>query len=137
MKRFWQESRRLGEPGSGKPSRAPRLRLEIPLSFRFLKEDSWHEAKTENISLTGVLFHAGANLEVKTPIEMRFEWPIEIGGTGGVVICQGEIVRTVLAAQTDARPAFAAKILESRPATASLPDVRRIVGDDRGPMPKR
>ena len=85
------------------------------MSFRFLKEDSWHEAKTENISLTGVLFHVGENLEVKTPIEMRFEQPIEIGGTGRVVICQGEIVRTVLPAQTDARPAFAAKILRLRP----------------------
>ena len=120
MKRFWQESRRLGEPGFGKPSRAPRLHLEIPLSFRFPGGHSWFKAETKNISLTGVLFHAGENMEVNMPIEMRFEQPVEIGGTGGVVICQGEIVRTVLPAQTDARPAFAAKILRLRP-SANLP----------------
>ncbi len=54
-------------------------------------------------------------MPVQTPVEMRFDIPVMVGGKlGAEVICKGEIVRTVLPASTDDRACLAAKILHYR-----------------------
>jgi len=95
------------------PPRAQRFDFQLPLRYRASGETAWQEGRTENISRTGVLFWVGRSMEAHTPVEISFEMPVEVGGERGAeVVCQGEIVRTVLPATTDAQPALAARILE-------------------------
>jgi hypothetical protein len=94
-------------------TRAQRYPIQVALRYRTASESEWHRGQTENISRSGVLFQADRVLEVNTPVELSFPLPVEVGGEpGALVFCEGRIVRTVLPATTDARPALAAKILD-------------------------
>lgn len=94
-------------------SRAQRYPIQVGLRYRPASGTEWLQGQTQNISRSGVLFQADAVLEVKTPVELSFPLPVEIGGEpGALVFCEGLIVRTVLPATADARPALAAKILD-------------------------
>jgi hypothetical protein len=63
-----------------------------------------------NISRSGVLFHAGKMVELNTPVEMEFVQPAVLGGRAeDLVHCRAKIVRTILPAASDTRPALAAK----------------------------
>jgi len=97
---------------SGK-TRARRYPIQVGLRYRTASETQWHQGQTQNISRSGILFQGDILLEAKTPVELSFPLPVEIGGEpGALVFCEGQIVRTVLPATTDARPALAAKILD-------------------------
>ena len=95
--------------------RAARFVIQIPLRYRTSGETNWHEGRIENISRSGVLFRAEHHLEPKTPVEMSFVLPVEIGGeVGAEVICGGYIVRTVETLTPDNLPGLAAAILDYR-----------------------
>ncbi len=98
--------------GSGS-TRAQRFPLNMLLHYRVSGERNWREGRTENISRSGVLFRGEHVVEPNTPVEMSFVLPMEISGQGAAeVVCQGNIVRTVLATGTDTLPALAAAILD-------------------------
>jgi hypothetical protein len=89
--------------------------IQMPLRCRLSGEREWLDARTENISRSGVLFLASGLMDVNAPIEMSFVLPVEVGGRpGAMVLCQGQVVRTILPAMTDDSPAMAAKILNYR-----------------------
>ena len=95
--------------------RASRVPIEFTLRYRPGGEVGWSEARTINISRSGVLFEAEESLEIDTPIEMNFDMPPEFGGAAGIVVtCRGKVVRTILPPSTDAPPAVAATIEEYR-----------------------
>ena len=73
-----------------------------------------------------MLFWAVQSLKAKTPVEMIFEMPIEIGGEiGAQVACRGEIVRSVVSGKDHAGNLFAASIVEYRFRRGG---VRRVAG---------
>lgn len=97
------------DPGS----RASRYTVSIPVRYRPLGDLGWTQTKTINISMTGVLFETSDQFDVEAPIELSFDAPVEIGGTGqGELTCIGQIVRTMMTPSTDAPPAAAASITD-------------------------
>ena len=74
--------------------RAQRFALELPVRYRRIGEAEWLDGKTENISHSGVLFHAGQALGIDTPVEIRIALRVATpAGTGSEVICRARIVR--------------------------------------------
>lgn len=95
--------------------RAERFPVHTPLRYRLSGDIDWREGRTENISCTGVLFRAEEMLAIDTAIEMQFDLAAEVEeGGGAMVICSGQIVRTLLPPASDAAPAMAAHIHEYR-----------------------
>ena len=99
-------------------SRAPRFQLHLPLKYRRLDEDKWHDGETRDISRSGLLFQAGDLtqphlLQPSVQLEINLVLPAEIAGISPTeVVCRGEIVRTVKVAGEEMPPALAAKILQ-------------------------
>jgi two-component system, cell cycle sensor histidine kinase and response regulator CckA len=94
-------------------SRAPRFQLNLPLKYRRLDEEKWHEGETRNISRSGLLFQAEDLLQPNVQLEINLVLPSEIAGLSPTeVVCRGEIVRTVRSAEEKMPPALAAKILQ-------------------------
>jgi hypothetical protein len=99
------------EPGS----RASRYTISIPVRYRPLGDIGWTQTKTINISLTGVLFETEADLHENVPIELSFDAPVEIGGSGQAELtCLGQVVRTIMPPSSDAPPLAAAAITDFR-----------------------
>src|SRR6202167_4059486 len=95
------------------PSRAPRFYLQLPLKYRRLDEENWHDGETRNISRSGLLFQAEDVLQPAMQLEINLVLPAEIAGLSPTeVICRGEIVRTVKSTAEEMPPALAAKILQ-------------------------
>ncbi len=96
-------------------SRAQRFQLQLPLKYRRLDEEKWHDGKTRNISRSGLLFQAEDLVQPNVVLEINLVLPAEIAGLSPTeVVCRGEIVRTVTADQEEMPPALAAKILQYR-----------------------
>jgi PAS domain S-box-containing protein len=99
-------------------SRAPRFQLNLPLKYRRLDEEKWHEGETRNISRSGLLFQADDFLQPdllqpNVQLEINLVLPAEIAGlTPTEVVCRGQIVRTVQPSGEKMPPALAAKILQ-------------------------
>src|ERR1700723_588607 len=99
-------------------SRAPRFQLNLPLNYRRLDEEKWHEGETRNISRSGLLFQAGDFLQPdllqpNVQLEINLVLPAEIAGLSPTeVVCRGQIVRTVQPSGEKMPPALAAKILQ-------------------------
>jgi DNA-binding response OmpR family regulator len=97
------------------PSRAQRFQLQLPLKYRRLDEDRWHEGRTRNISRSGLLFQAEDLLHPNVVLEINLVLPPEIAGLSPTeVVCRGEVVRTVQSEGEQMPPALAAKILQYR-----------------------
>src|SRR5580658_509600 len=97
------------------PFRARRFNLQLPLRYRPLGEKSWRPGTTENISRSGMLFHAQELLHPNAQLEISLVLPAEIAGLAATeVICRGEVVRLVESQQQGRGlpPALAAKILQ-------------------------
>jgi len=95
--------------------RAPRLLVQLPLRYRLPGEVRWRQGTTENVSRSGVLFHAEQSLQPRSELEINLVLPIEIEGIGGAeVLCRGEVVRIEHQEQADVSPALAARFLEYR-----------------------
>jgi hypothetical protein len=74
--------------------RARRFALQFRLYYREANSPQWFEAKTYNISRTGVLFNCSSPLRVDTPVELR----LQLAGVKGdehpvEVRCRGTVVR--------------------------------------------
>jgi len=94
-------------------SRAPRFQLHLPLKYRLLDEEKWHDGETRNISRSGLLFQAEDLLQPNVQLEINLVLPAEIAGLSPTeVVCRGQIVRTVKSAGEEMHPALAAKILQ-------------------------
>jgi PAS domain S-box-containing protein len=97
-------------------TRAQRFQLHLPLRYRRLGEQMWHEGKTENISRSGMLFQADEELQPSSQLEINLVLPAEIAGLSATeVVCRGEVVRTVAGnagTQGKISPALAARILQ-------------------------
>jgi two-component system, cell cycle sensor histidine kinase and response regulator CckA len=94
-------------------SRAQRFQLHLPLKYRRLDEEKWHEGETRNISRSGLLFQAEDPLQPNVILEINLVLPAEIAGLSPTeVICRGEVVRTVEHNGDKLPPALAAKILQ-------------------------
>jgi PAS domain S-box-containing protein len=94
-------------------SRAQRFQLHLPLKYRRLDEESWHDGETKNISRSGLLFQAEDLLQPNVILEINLVLPAEIAGLSATeVVCRGEVVRTVNPNGDKMPPALAAKILQ-------------------------
>ena len=94
-------------------SRAPRFQLHLPLKYRLLDEEKWHDGETRNISRSGLLFQAEDLIQPNVQLEINLVLPAEIAGLSPTeVVCRGQIVRTVKSAGEEMHPALAAKILQ-------------------------
>jgi PAS domain S-box-containing protein len=95
------------------PARAQRFQLHLPLRYRRLGENNWHQGKTENISRSGMLFQAEEALQPSAVLEINLVLPQEIAGLSETeVVCRGEVVRTVQPNGGTVTPALAARILQ-------------------------
>jgi PAS domain S-box-containing protein len=95
------------------PNRAQRFQLHLPLRYRRLGEDAWHQGETENISRSGMLFQAEETLQPTAQLEISLVLPAEIAGLSATeVVCRGEVVRTVERNGGRVSPALAARILQ-------------------------
>jgi PAS domain S-box-containing protein len=95
------------------PARAQRFHLQLPLRYRRLGEQNWHDGKTENISRSGMLFQANELLQPSSQLEINLVLPAEIAGLSATeVVCRGEVVRTVEPNGGSLVPALAARILQ-------------------------
>jgi PilZ domain len=107
--------------------RAQRFSIQTPLRYRESGDSTWQEGETVNISRTGVLFRTQRTIASRTPLELSFELPIEVASlSGATVICQGEVVRTVMPPTSDDAAAVAARILEYQ--LARVPDEQGLEG---------
>ena len=103
---------RFTRPRETAPARAQRFQLHLPLRYRRLGEQQWHEGKTENISRSGLLFQADEALQPNSQLEISLVLPAEIAGLSATeVVCRGEVVRTV-ESREKLSPALAARILQ-------------------------
>jgi PAS domain S-box-containing protein len=94
-------------------ARAQRFQLHLPLKYRRLDEEKWHDGQTTNISRSGLLFQAEDLLQPNVVLEINLVLPAEISGLSPTeVICRGEIVRTVQPMGGEMPPALAARILQ-------------------------
>jgi CheY-like chemotaxis protein len=95
------------------PARAQRFQLHLPLRYRTLGENRWHEGTTANISRSGMLFEAEELLQPNAQLEISLVLPSEIAGLSATeVVCRGEVVRNIEPASENVSPALAAKILQ-------------------------
>jgi PAS domain S-box-containing protein len=94
-------------------TRAQRFQLHLPLKYRRLDEEKWHDGQTKNISRSGLLFQAEDLLQPNVVLEINLVLPAEIAGLSATeVVCRGEIVRTVQPLGAEMPPALAARILQ-------------------------
>ena len=108
------------------PPRARRYPIRLTMRFRSSGHGQWRDARTENISRSGVLFRTADLMPRATHIEMLMALPVEVGGENATVICRGRIVRTEPPRDDDPRPAVAATIAGYRFVHVQGSDPRRI-----------
>ncbi len=93
--------------------RARRLKLNLALRYRVKNLSTWSEGTIVNISQSGVLFQGTTEVPVNALVEMVFEMPEEISGQkNSNVLCQGRVIRSKEAQDTDAGFGLAASILD-------------------------
>ena len=105
--------------------RARRYPIRLTMRFRSAGDGQWRDARTENISRSGVLFRT-ADVIRATHIEMLMALPAEVGGENATVICRGRIVRTEPPRDDDPQPGVAATITGYRFLHMQGSDPRRI-----------
>lgn len=95
--------------------RDERIVTELPMLYRPTGEMAWREARTENVSGTGVLFRARDMIAVSSPVEMTFDMvtltPMKLASVA-TVVWRGNVVRTVQAPSDDSSPRIAATLAE-------------------------
>jgi hypothetical protein len=82
--------------------RAPRFRLDLSVRYRPVGDAEWRQAKTGDISSSGVLVRADDPLPLDTRLEICVALAVsEPPARGGEVSCVGRVVRVVAAPQGD------------------------------------
>jgi hypothetical protein len=124
---MWQLFTRLLKRKHGQTPRAPRIPAESPVRFRPFGQIEWSKGITYDVSPTGLLFRSNRVMDVHAMVQINFVAPVEIAGKqGALVICHGQIVRTVMPAVSDGQGHLAARILEYLPGAEWKPGLRRI-----------
>jgi hypothetical protein len=96
-------------------ARARRYELQLPLRYRANADGDWHRGTTRNISRSGVLFHGEDWAEPRTPLEMTFQLPGEIGvERAAEVICRGTVIRSERGGSDGGAPLIAIRISHYR-----------------------
>jgi PilZ domain len=93
-------------------SRARRLPLDLPVRYRPVGANRWHEGRVENISRSGILFRTVDLLDVDTRVEMTLVLPARL--SAAAIVCRGRVVRTVLPGGLERRPGLVATISRYR-----------------------
>ena len=105
--------RRSGQKQPTWVPRARRLKLDTPIRFRVKNLSNWFEGVIQNISQSGVLFQGPQSLPANALVEMVFEMPEEISGQkNSSVLCQGRLIRSKEARNTEDGFGLAASILD-------------------------
>jgi hypothetical protein len=100
---------------NGFAERARRFGVELPIRYREMGTRVWHEGRTLNISISGVLFRGSEILTPDRPVEMAFTLPIAIPGDApGEIVCQGAIVRNAQNGDSGGSSVLAASIVRPR-----------------------
>ncbi|MGH9395392.1 MAG: PilZ domain-containing protein [Terriglobia bacterium] len=100
---------------TGVAQRAERFAIELPIRYREIGTAAWHEGKTVNISMSGVLFRATQALHPRTGVEVALTLPVVISGLAPAKIeCRGTVVRHGRVAGADKSLVLAASILRYR-----------------------
>ena len=74
-------------------SRAERLRLEIPITYRQLGDEEWFVSHVVNLSESGVLF-GPTGLQPGAAVEVIIAPPVAVGSrVAGPHMCAGTVVR--------------------------------------------
>lgn len=94
--------------------RAQRYTVGLPFRYREAGTAVWHEGRTSNISLSGVLFSGVQVLKPRTPIEATVTLPPFAGSESAVLRCRGAIVRNTSGSMSDSSPVLAAAIADFR-----------------------
>ncbi len=75
-------------------ARARRFSLQLPVRYRTMGAETWHQGKTENVSCTGMLIRAGERIEVNQPVEVILVLEVDVvGEVSPEVLCLGQVVR--------------------------------------------
>lgn len=75
-------------------ARAQRFPIHATMLYRIHGERDWYPGTVENISSSGLLFHADHLLEINSSIEVNVSLTgILAGGHGGRIVGRGKIVR--------------------------------------------
>jgi hypothetical protein len=92
-------------------ARAERFPVHLPVRYRLPQSRDWFEARTENVSRTGLLFRSDCHLEPATMVDVRLEVSKINGHSDGAeVVCKCEVVRTEDACGGSISPAVAVAI---------------------------
>ncbi len=94
--------------------RAQRYSTELPIRYREAGTPLWHKGRTENISVSGVLFRAEQVLRPKTVVEIAITLPAWRERIPGEIRCRGSIVRSATAMAGGSSPVLAASIKRYR-----------------------
>jgi hypothetical protein len=96
-------------------ARAERFQVQLPVRYRIPHSPEWFEARTENVSCTGVLFRTNCILKPTTLLEVRLELPpTKRIGTQAEVVCKCEVVRVEQIHSGGISPALAVAIHDYR-----------------------
>jgi hypothetical protein len=97
------------------PDRAVRFPVHLPVLYRDPETREWVEARTENVSRTGVLFGTAHQLEPDTNVDVRLEVPLNKGDKSHAeVVCKCQVVRVEQASADRLAPAVAVQIRNYR-----------------------
>jgi CheY-like chemotaxis protein len=92
---------------------APRFTVHLPMRYRIAGDEQWSAGTLENMSRSGLLFHADQALPARAQIEITLTLPLELAGRQAPeVLCKAEVVRLAKAKERVPAPAFAARILD-------------------------
>ena len=109
------ESNEVSASTSPEIPRAQRYEIGTVIRFRVRGEREWHEGRTENISVSGLLIRSVRALDPRTAIEMRFFLPVELDGEcAAEVFCRGFVIRSSKCRIPAGTWTIAAKIMHSR-----------------------
>src|SRR5437016_598681 len=91
------QSRTLAPQPSARIPRTQRFTVRKPIFYRQVNHSQYHLAVLVNISASGLLLECRPSIPEGTSLEMILEMPQEITGQPQrIVLCRGEIVRSVL-----------------------------------------
>lgn len=100
---------------SGRVPRAPRFPIRVAMKYRPRSETEWRPAMTENVSRSGVLFRADAQVDLQTAIELMIVLPgAVVGEPPSRLRCDGHVVRSTTCAATVPQPCVAAAVDDYR-----------------------
>lgn len=131
-------SRITGRPhsnGTGQGEREERRAIDRSLVYRRSGGYTWYHGNAVNISRGGILFSGERNISMGTEIEVSYTLPPEHPGDRNVeIFCWAKVVRLIPPEEPGGTAQLAARVLRYRSEPKPLPDVRRIIGEVRGPV---